>query len=209
MGARSTSFGTAHLPSVKYQPLKGKETRMKKLLLAAATAFVFAPSAFADDGDRLRAQLTGYEEVPPVSTVGNGRFKAKISHDEQSIEYELTYDDLEGVVSQAHIHFGQKAVNGSIVIWLCQTAGTPAPAAVAALTPMCPPSGTVTGTITADNVIPASITSQRILAGELAEVIAAIRAGRAYANVHSLTLNPAGEIRGQIRANHRHHHDDD
>jgi len=183
---------------------------MKTLLLAAATALAFAPSAFADNGDRLRAQLTGYEEVPPVSTVGNGRFKAKISHDEQSIDYELTYDDLEGTVSQAHIHFGQKAVNGSIVIWLCQTAGTPAPAAVAALTPICPePSGTVTGTITAANVVTAGTASQRILAGELAEVIAAIRAGRAYANVHSLALNPAGEIRGQIRANHRHHHDDD
>ena len=35
--------------------------------------------------------------------------------------------------------------------------------------------------------------------GELAEVIAAIRAGSAYANVHT-SLSPGGEIRGQIRA---------
>jgi hypothetical protein len=32
----------------------------------------------------------------------------------------------------------------------------------------------------------------------LSEVIAAIRAGVAYANVHATPLNPGGEIRGQI-----------
>jgi hypothetical protein len=48
-----------------------------------------------------------------------------------------------------------------------------------------------------------------IVAGELAEVIAAIRARRAYVNVHSLPLTPGGEIRGQIggeRGGHRGHH---
>jgi CHRD domain len=44
--------------------------------------------------------------------------------------------------------------------------------------------------------------SQAILAGELAEVLAAIRAGVAYANVHT-TLSPGGEIRGQIRVDER------
>ena len=93
-------------------------------------------------------------------------------------------------------------MNGSIVIWLCQTPGTPAPTSVAGLTPFCPQSGTVTGHITAANVI-ASSTNQRILAGELDEVIAAIRAGVAYANVHTLPLNGGGEIRGRLRASRR------
>jgi hypothetical protein len=35
-------------------------------------------------------------------------------------------------------------------------------------------------------------------AGNLAELIHAIRAGATYANVHS-TLRPGGEVRGQIR----------
>ena len=127
------------------------------------------------------------------------------------IEYELSYSGLVGTVSQAHIHFAQKGVNGSIVLWLCQTPGTPAPAAVAPLTPQCPQSGMVSGTLTAANVIAATTTSQLILAGELAEVIAAIRAGRAYVNVHALPLNGGGEIRGQIGGNgrghgHGHHH---
>ena len=40
--------------------------------------------------------------------------------------------------------------------------------------------------------------SQQLAAGELNEVIRAIRAGVAYANVHTI-LSPGGEIRGQIR----------
>ena len=76
----------------------------------------------------------------------------------------------------------------------------PAPATVAGLTPLCPQSGTVTGQITAANVIAAATASQQIVAGELAEVIAAIRAGRAYVNVHSTPLTPGGEIRGQVQA---------
>jgi len=182
---------------------------MKKLPLAAALAFALAaPAVFADNGgDKIRARLTGYEEVPAVSTPASGEFEARISRDEGMIEYELSYSGLQGSVSQAHIHFAQKAVNGSIVLWLCQTPGTPAPAAVAGLTPQCPQSGTVTGTLTAANVIAATTTSQLILAGELAEVIAAIRAGRAYVNVHALPLNPGGEIRGQIGGNRGRGHD--
>jgi hypothetical protein len=40
--------------------------------------------------------------------------------------------------------------------------------------------------------------AQGIAAGEFAELVKAIRARRAYANVHSLKF-PGGEIRGQIR----------
>jgi hypothetical protein len=43
---------------------------------------------------------------------------------------------------------------------------------------------------------------QQLTTGDLAEIIAAIRAGAAYANVHT-NLSPGGEIRGQIRASHR------
>jgi hypothetical protein len=38
---------------------------------------------------------------------------------------------------------------------------------------------------------------QGITAGEFDEILAAIRAGKAYANVHSTTW-PGGEIRGQL-----------
>jgi CHRD domain len=166
-----------------------------------------APAAtrVAADGDGhnrdqdIRATLIGYSEVPSVSTAASGRFRGTIAADGLSIDYTESYSGLQGVVQQSHIHVAQKAVNGGIVIWLCQTAAVPAPAAVAALTPVCPQEGTVSGHITAANVITAGNGTQQILAGELREVIAAIRAGVAYANVHT-TLSPGGEIRGQIRA---------
>ena len=166
----------------------------------ATLALLLVPVlAYADGPEKLRADLTGYEEVPSVSTPAHGRFTAVIAKDGESISYELTYEDLIGTVQQSHIHFAQKSVNGSVVIWLCQTATTPAPASVAAITPVCPQSGTVVGTITNANVVAAATASQQITAGELSEVIAAIRGGVAYANVHATPLNPGGEIRGQIQ----------
>jgi hypothetical protein len=169
-------------------------------VLCVALMLLFAPLLIAADTDseHLRANLIGYQEVPSVSTPAHGTFTAVVASDGQSISYELEYAGLIGTVQQAHIHVAQKAVNGSVVIWLCQTTTTPAPAAVAAITPVCPQSGTVVGTITSANVVPASTTSQQITAGQLDKVLAAIRAGVAYANVHSTPLNPGGEIRGQI-----------
>ena len=166
-----------------------------------------------DRRDRIEAELTGYNEVhfiagnptttPPtlpalpgaISRKASGKFEATIDDRNDTTHYTLRYDNLEGTVTQAHIDFGQRHTVGGIVVWLCQTAAVPAPANVAAATPMCPASGTVTGTITPAQVIEA--TGQGIAAGEFDEVVVAIRASRAYANVHS-SLFPPGEIRGQI-----------
>lgn len=177
--------------------------RMTLALLIAVSVAAGLRAAADDgrdgDGRQLRARLIGYEEVPSVSTPARGKFTAKVSEDERTIDYTLTFDGLIGTVQQSHIHIAQPGVNGSVVIWLCQTATTPAPTAVASFTPGCPQSGTVTGSITAANVIAANTASQQILAGEFAEVLAAIRAGVAYVNVHATPLNAGGEIRGQIR----------
>ncbi|HWO40802.1 MAG TPA: CHRD domain-containing protein [Candidatus Eisenbacteria bacterium] len=172
---------------------------MKVLVSAMLLAFTFflALGSTVAQAETIQATLTGYEEVPSVSTGASGEFRGFISRNDDSITYELSYSGLEGTVTQAHIHFGQRSVNGSIVVWLCQTATNPSPVVS---TPLCPTSGTVTGTITAADVIATSTASQRILAGELAEVIAAIRAGAGYVNVHSTPLTTGGEIRGQIRA---------
>jgi hypothetical protein len=177
---------------------------MKVLDVTLAALVAAAVPGAARAAEHIDAHLTGYQEVPSVSTPAHGDFDAKISKDEASISYELTFDGLVGTVQQSHIHIAQKGVNGSVVIWLCQTATTPAPASVAGITPMCPQSGTVTGTITKANVISASITSQMIMPMDLDKVIAAIRAGVAYVNVHATPLNPGGEIRGQVKASNGH-----
>ncbi len=64
---------------------------------------------------------------------------------------------------------------------------------------VCPQAGTVSGTITAANVIAASMTQQQIDATELDQVIDAFRGGVAYVNVHATPLNGGGEIRRQIK----------
>jgi hypothetical protein len=121
-----------------------------------------------------------------------------ISRDRTSIAYVLNYEGMEGDVTQSHIHVGQVGVNGGISIWLCGTTIATPPNPGPAGTQVCPGlrAGTVTGTITAAEVI--GPTGQGIAAGEFAEVLAAIEAGHTYANVHSLR-NTGGEIRGQIR----------
>jgi len=170
-----------------------------KWLLPLLTLPLLAMSGAAD-AEPLRASLIGYQEVPAVNSVATGHFKATINPGDQSIDYELTYSGLQATVQQAHIHVAQRSVNGSIVIWLCQTpSGTPPFTDPTHLSPVCPQSGTVTGTITAANVIAGSMTAQQLTANDLADVIKAIRAGVAYANVHT-SLSPGGEIRGQIHS---------
>jgi hypothetical protein len=146
--------------------------------------------------DQIRALLTGYEETPAaVSTTGRGVFFARIDPDGDSIQYTLTYHALQGQVTQAHIHVGQLSITGSIVIFLCQTSSNPDSTGLA---PQCPQEGTVSGVITAANVIAGSMPAQQLAAGDLAAVVTAIRAGAAYANVHTVP-SPGGEVRGQIR----------
>jgi CHRD domain len=171
--------------------MKSRPTPPGAATLAATVLMSAAASVSAHDG--IDARLRGYQEVPSVSTAAKGRLKASVDDKSGAIRYELSYSGLEGTVTQAHIHFGQHGVNGGIMVWLCQTATNADPTGLA---PTCPQSGTVTGVLQANNVIgPAG---QGVAVLEFAEVLAAIRAGVAYANVHSSKF-PGGEIRAQLR----------
>jgi CHRD domain len=165
---------------------------MKKRILLGSLILLIAVAVVLSQGiKQFHDVMSGFEEVPAITTVATGEFSARISDDENSISYELSYSGLEGNVTQAHIHIGQAAVNGGVSVFLCGTTGFPGPAG----TQTCPQSGTVTGTLNASNVIgPAG---QGVSAGEFAELVRAIRAGITYANVHS-TKFPGGEIRAQI-----------
>ena len=135
--------------------------------------------------------LNGYEENPDISTVARGSFEATLSADGTTLTYTIRFDGLEGTVQQSHIHFGKPAVNGGVSIFLCGTPGFDGPAG----TPTCPQSGTVSRDVTAADVI--GPVGQGIEAGAFDEIIAAMRAGHAYVNVHSSKW-PGGEIRAQI-----------
>ena len=170
-----------------------------------------AASNHEGGGSTFKATLTGYEETPNVaanapgtlSTSAMGTFKATLNSAGDQLSYTLSYtgpfdtDSPGGTVTQSHIHFGEPAMNGGISAFLCTNLGN-GPAGTQACPP---PPARVTGTIRAADVVgPAG---QGIAPGELPELIAALRAGVAYANVHS-ALYPAGEIRGQIEGARGH-----
>jgi len=135
--------------------------------------------------------LEGFQEVPALSTTGEGKCNVKVNKAGDQIEATVSYSGLEGSVTQSHIHFGQRSVSAGVMFFFCSNLGN-APAD----TPTCPDSGTITRTIVAADIIgPAG---QGIAPGELGEAIEAIRTGNAYCNVHS-TLYLAGEIRGQLK----------
>jgi hypothetical protein len=180
------------------------------LATLAGTLVVAGGVAAKGPKSGLVAQLRGLQEVPVVSTVATGQFTATINSGETSFTYHLTYNGLQGTATQAHIHVGQRDVNGGIVIWLCQSAANPAPAGIPAVPTCTNGIGDFAGTVTSANVVatPAPPNGgQQIFAGDFAKVLAAIRAGKAYANVHS-TLSPGGEIRGQIKVNGKNNNDD-
>jgi hypothetical protein len=186
--------------------------RNKVGIAVAALAAVASASALADgnnkgngngnggndeeNGTTFATKLVGYEETPlTLNSPGSGTFRATVNAAGTAIDYTLSYTPLSSAITQSHIHFGRPATTGQIVLFLCTNlappAGVPMPQA-------CPPGpATITGTLTAADVI--ARPTQNIDAGAagFAEMIKAMRAGAAYANVHT-TLFPSGEIRGAI-----------
>jgi hypothetical protein len=177
---------------------------MRKLVLALTVVVVGALAiagavalAHDNNGRSLKASLNGFEETPSESTPGHGSLKLRITGGGTGIHYRLHYEDFEAAEGNtlfAHIHFGQRGVAGGVSAFLCGGGDKP---------PCTPTEGTFEGDIDAADVIGPS--GQGIAAGELTELIRAMRKGFTYANVHT-TLNPAGLIRGQIFKG-RHGHD--
>jgi CHRD domain len=176
-------------------------TRVTAAFIAAVAAVGLGMTTVttADDGNhngnkRFRAHLAADNEVPIVISDARGRWSAEL--DESGVtpvlKWTLSYEGLEGTITQAHIHVAQKFASGGIAIWLCGSATNPGPAG----TPTCPASpGEISGESGPANVIQVN---QAIPAGDFDDALAAIRSGNAYVNVHS-TSATGGEIRGQIR----------
>jgi len=158
--------------------------------MVCAAALLSAPLSVA--AQTLHATLEGYQEVPAVSTKASGSCRAKIDRHAGSIQWELDYGDLQGSALQAHIHFGQHSVNGGVSVFLCTNLGN-GPAG----TPACPAtSASLSGVIVASSILGPG--GQGLSAGEFDELVATMRRGVTYVNVHS-SLWPGGEIRGQLQ----------
>jgi hypothetical protein len=179
-----------------------KRRILSSVLTGISAALLGTSSLVAgDDGDKDRSRirtkfvahsdLVGAAENPLVSTAANGHFHAVVDTVMNTITWTLRYEGLEGTVQQAHVHIGQRHVNGGISFFMCSNLANPPPG-----TQACPaPPAEISGVITPENII--GPTGQGIPAAAFAEVVGHIRDGNSYANVHS-SVAPGGEIRGQL-----------
>jgi CHRD domain len=154
--------------------------------IAALAASLLAAPAANSQTERFSASLSGAEEIPPINTSGTADFEMTIQ--QGTITFSLTFSDLSSPLAVAHLHFAPTKVNGGVMIFLCGGGGQPD----------CPATteGTITGTITAANVV--GPTAQGIAPGDLDSALEAVRAGLSYANMHTTNFG-GGEIRGQVR----------
>jgi hypothetical protein len=190
-------------------------------VLAAAVVFGVGTASYAiaghNDGPghvpntkHFHATLLGYNETPStISSSGFGEFDARLDDKTDTIHYTFSYSNLEGQtvpngkILFAHVHFGAKATTGGVSFFLCDNS-TPTPSSPHTCPDDGTGSGTVEGDITAANVIGPN--GQGIEPGSFDEIVRAMQAGVAYANIHT-TRWGGGEIRGQINDD-GHGHDD-
>jgi hypothetical protein len=161
---------------------------MRKGLVYSAIGglMLAAPLAEAQVVPRLFTLLTGIEQVPSITSPASGAFAATLDPARQTLSFSLSYSGLSSAVQFAHIHLGERFTNGGIMAFLCGGGGKPA----------CPQSGTVTGTVSASDIV--ALPAQGVPAGGFAQFAQGVLAKAAYVNVHTATF-PDGEIRGQIK----------
>src|SRR5207248_4395321 len=141
------------IPQLEWGKSGGVLMKLRVFAAVVASA-LFTTNALAQT--IFSAKLAGLRETPIVISGANGHATVTISHDEKSIDYELTYNGLEGSavpngkVLFAHIHVGRPTVTGGVAVFFCgggNTAATktPCPASAGPGTP----NPSVTGTLTA------------------------------------------------------------
>jgi hypothetical protein len=169
------------------------------LLAVGFSAITFVPAAMASQhSEQFQAVFSGFNEVGALNAQtgavlsdGSATLVLKLDRSAQTVSYTLKFSGLTSV-TQAHIHFGKVHMAGGVMVFFCSNLAT-APAG----TQPCPAAaGTVTGTLTAANVLP--IMGQNVPAGDFSALVDALESDTAYANIHTTSF-PAGEIRGEIR----------
>jgi glucose/arabinose dehydrogenase len=140
-------------------------------------------SSDSQEPRNFRAHLNGRQQPTPVDTLAQGQAIFQLSKDRTELKFKVIVANIDNVIG-AHIHLAPAGQNGPIVLPLLGNPFIPDPGVTA--------NGIlVEGTATAADV-------SGPLAGDLDALIAAMRAGDTYVNVHTVEFRP-GEIRGQIR----------
>jgi hypothetical protein len=98
--------------------------RLAALFLGTAAAFSFAAPASADV-HTLYAQLTGSQEVPPVSTSGQGMCTITLDDVTGAVSVSGSFSGLTTSATMAHIHgLGAPGTTAGIIVTLTETGGT-------------------------------------------------------------------------------------
>ena len=152
------------------------------ILVILVLSLVVVGAVSALSARNYRAHLSG---PPNIATLGQGQAIFSFSQDYSTLEYKLIVANIDDV-TQAHIHLASTpGGNGPVVLWLYPS--TPPPQLIPGRTD----GVLMEGTVTAANLVGP-------LAGmSLEDLKARMDAGLTYVNVHT-TVNPAGEIRGDI-----------
>jgi len=143
------------------------------VLAAGALALALAPAVLG--AETFTAELSGENQVPPLDVEASGDATVTISDDEQTVSWEVTYSGLTGAPAAGHIHVGADGAHGPVMI----------------------PFASVTETGTSGSFAAADYTGGEGLPADWDGVLAAIRDGNSYVNIHT-EANPGGEIRGQL-----------
>jgi hypothetical protein len=168
--------------------MQATEANMQKLRLAMPVlimALAAVGTAVAAGGGNYTAHLRGRDEVPPVDTLAQGQAIFHLSDDGSELHYKLIATNIVDIL-QAHIHVGMPGENGPVVLFLY---------------PDAPPAMLIPGRHTgvlAEGTATAADLRGPLTGATLADLVAAIEAGDAYVNVHTVQ-NPGGEIRGPVQ----------
>jgi len=162
------------------------------LVMTVAALMLPVPAAHAIP-ITFQLNLSGAQEVPPVTPAGTGSATVVLDPTVQTLQISATFSGLTSNTTAAHIH-------------CCQPLGTNA--IVATLLPAFPdfPLGVTSGTYPlhvldltlASSYNPAFITAHGgTVAQAEADLITGILGAQSYLNIHTVT-NPGGEIRAQL-----------
>lgn len=158
---------------------------------------LFAKGAAANN---LGTHLAGRNEVPAADTRAQGQAIFRVSDDGNSVDYKLIASNIDNAF-MAHIHVAPVGANGPIVVWLY---------------PSTTPGTSLAGTGRHDGILAEGTFTAANLQGQLAghplsDLLALMRSGGAYVNVHTRESvpppadlhagnYPGGEIRGWLDA---------
>jgi hypothetical protein len=125
----------------------------------------------------------GVQEVPPVTTTGNGAGVLSLAHCEEAVQFSIEIRDLTSVIQpliggqSAHFHLAAAGSNGPVVKSLDADWIIGGPGATF---------GTLCGVWSAEDTEPLT-----------PALVADLKAGNIYLNVHTADF-VSGEVRGQV-----------